>query len=278
MPGGGPVLPNLAIFKLTFWNAVLWGFSIALSWTWGLGLFFSVQMALQFGLAGLLCFAIPNAIGLIAFGWFTQHIARKFDTSLDFERHFLATVGSMRWVFLLYQVVAIALTFFALFKYVFIPLNINPVLIAFVVLGAALLLGEQFDIRRIKWSHFVFSLIIALSILLIGWGGGLYFNSVGHPPAPRVEGHDSIASFQFFGFLIPVLCGFLLGPWLDIQQWQRAIQIRREKSSIRTAYNFGGPLFFVIIMFHGTLALAIMGEATSLGILDTIVLPARDGL
>ncbi len=271
-------MSNLPILRPTFWNSTLWGFSVALSWTWGLGLFFSVQMALQFGMAGLLAFAIPNAIGLIAFGWFTQHIARKFDTSIDFERHFLATVGSMRWMFLLYQVVAIALTFFALFKYVFVPLGVNPVLVAFVLMGAALLLGEQFDIRKIKWSHFAFAVIICIAILLMGWGGGLYFSSAGVPPAPKIDGNDSVASFKFAGFMVPILCGFLLGPWLDIQQWQRAIQIRREKSSIRTAYNAGGLIFFVILLFHGTLALALVGEGERLGILDILIVPASDGL
>ncbi len=271
-------MPTLPFAKLSFWNSVLWGFSVALSWTWGLGLFFSVQIALQFGLAGLLFFAIPNAIGLMAFGWFTQHIARRYETGRDFERHFLTTVGNMRWMFLLYQVVAIALTCFALFMYVFVPLGVNPLLIAFVLLGAALLLGEQFDIQRIKWSHFAFSLIIALSILLIGWGGGLYFNSAGVPPAPMIEGHDPVVSWKFAGFLVPILCGFLLGPWLDIQQWQRAIQIRREKSNIRTAYNVGGLLFFGLLLFHGTLALAIVGEGARLDILDTLILPANDGL
>ena len=39
---------------------LLWGNSVALSWMWGLGLFFSVQFSLQYGLFGLLTFAIPG--------------------------------------------------------------------------------------------------------------------------------------------------------------------------------------------------------------------------
>src|SRR5690606_39771878 len=99
-----------------------------------------------------------------------------------------------------------------------------------------------------------------------------------YSPAPRIDGHDPVTSWKFAGFLVPILCGFLVGPWLDIQQWQRAIQIRREKSSIRTAYDVGGLIFFGILLFHGTLALAIVGEGFRLDIIDTLILPANDGL
>jgi len=269
--------------KLKHLNNPLWGFSIALSWTWGLGLFFSVQMAIQFGLAGLLAFAIPNAIGLAAFGWFAQYIADKFKNSLEFEKHFLKTVGELRWIFLLYQVTAIALTFFALFKYVFVPLDVPFGMIALIVLGAALLLGEQFDIKKLKWSHFVFSIIIILCILMIGVGGASYFTAANRAPKP-LEGETSIISFTFLGFFFPILVGFLLGPWLDVQQWQRAIQIRREGSNIRIAYIVGGLLFFGILLFHGTLALSLWAEARSLtaagpdNIIGAITQPAPDGL
>lgn len=266
-------------------NPFFWGCSIALSWTWGLGLFFSVQIAIQFGVAGLLAFAIPNALGLMAFGWLTQTIARKSESSLEFEKHFFRTVGNLRWVFLLYQVVAIALTFFALYKYVFLPLGVSPYLIALLMLGAGLLLGEQFKIAGLKWSHLAFSVIILLSILLIGWGGGSYFRMVDVMPRPfggveHILSHEGTfaPNWKFAGYFVPILVGFLLGPWLDIQQWQRAIQIRREHSSIRASYIFGGLLFFGILLFHGTLALAIWGEGIRLGITGALTQQTADGL
>jgi acyl-CoA thioesterase FadM len=256
----------LVLKALRIFNPALWGVSIALSWTWGLGLFFSVQMGIQFGLAGLLAFAIPNAVGLAAFGWFAEHIARKQGSGEEFEAHFLRSVGHLRWVFLLYQVIAISLTFFALFKYVFLPLGVNLPMVALLVMGAGLLLGEQLTIDKIKWSHLAMGCVIALSILLIGWGGASYFAMNDTIPRPDVQGVESVISWNFLGFFVPILVGFLLGPWLDIQQWQRAIQIRKESTNVRTAYTLGGLLFFGILMFHGTLALAIWGEATRLGL------------
>jgi len=263
--------------KLGKLNNPLWGCSVALSWTWGLGLFFSVQMAIQFGLGGLLAFAIPNAIGLAAFGWMAETISKQFSTSLEFEKHFLHTVGPMRWIFLLYQVVAIALTVFALFKYVAIPLGVDRYMVALIVLGAGLLLGEQFSIGHLKWSHFAMAVVILGSVLLIGWGGASYFHAAERMPQP-FEGHESILSWKFGGFFVPILVGFLLGPWLDIQQWQRAIQIRREQSNIRTSYLFGGAFFFLILLFHGTLALSLWTEARDLGIEQGLLQQAADGL
>lgn len=80
------------------------------------------------------------------------------------------------------------------------------------------------------------------------------------------------------GFFVPILVGLLLGPWLDIQQWQRAIQIRRENSNIRTAYLFGGAFFFLILLFHGTLGLSLWAEARALGIEQGLLQKATDGL
>lgn len=263
---------------LKFLNQPLWGFSIALSWTWGLGLFFSVQMAIQFGLPGLLAFAIPNALGLMCFGLFAEHITRRHETGNDLERHFLRTVGNLRWVFLAYQIIAIALTMFALLKYVFLPLDIPLMPVAALVLGASLLLGEQFTIKTLKWSHLAMALIIGLSILLIGWGGASYFHAHGRIPQ-YAGGVETTASLRFVGYFIPILVGFLLGPWLDIQQWQRAIQIRREKTHIGGAYVFGGLVFFGILMFHGTLGMAIWGEGRSLGMASAALAPPTwDGL
>jgi acyl-CoA thioesterase FadM len=257
-------------------HSFLWGSTVALSWTWGLGLFFSVQMAMHFGLAGLLGFAIPNAIGLFLFGFLTQRIARKHSDGRSFERHFLQTSGGLSWVFLLYAFTALSLTFFALLKYMIQPLGVDLGLAVLIILGAAVVLGEQFDISRIRFSHGIMLLIIALSLGLIG----LLFN--GWHGARGIEwglapGAVSPKSTLYVGFVIPIIAGLLVGPWLDIQQWQRAIQIHREGGSIQASYGFGSLLFFSIIVAHGFLALTSSSAAAQLGIANTPDV-ALDGL
>ena len=54
---------------------------------------------------------------------------------------------------------------------------------------------------------------------------------------------------------MPIIIGFLFGPWLDLQQWQRAIQMHRERVSIAAGYIIGSALFFGLILWHGVTAL-----------------------
>ena len=96
-------------------NALLWGNSVALAWMWGLGLFFSVQMTFMFGLQGLLLFAIPNALGLMLFGFLTQIVAKRHAGGQESLALFFDKFAKpFRLIFYLYQVVALALTVFAL--------------------------------------------------------------------------------------------------------------------------------------------------------------------
>ena len=94
---------------------------------WGLGLFFSVQFSLQYGLFGLLTFAIPNALGLMVFGGLTQLIAKRAGNGPDALGSFFANWSRpYRFVFFLYQILAITLTVFALVRYGWQPLGLQP--------------------------------------------------------------------------------------------------------------------------------------------------------
>ena len=136
-------------------GTLLWGNTVALSWMWGLGLFFTVQFTSQFGLFGLLTFSIPNFLGLLAFGLVTQQIARRNGGSESLANFFTRWSRPFRLVFFLYQILAIALTIFAIIRYVWQPLNLQPQVLflpltLLIVLAAAILFGEEFNIKRIK--------------------------------------------------------------------------------------------------------------------------------
>ena len=228
---------------------------------WGLGLFFSVQFSLQYGLFGLLTFAIPNALGLMLFGGLTQLIARRAGNGPDALGTFFANWSRpYRLIFFLYQLLAITLTIFALVRYAWQPLGLQPaglylLLTVLVILAAATLFGEEFDIRRIKYSHGVLGVIAlgAVGILVSQLG------SVGGNQ-PMLAGRNPFLGMNFWGYAIPICVGLTLGPWLDLQQWQRAIQIQREGKSPLLSYLFGGGLFFVLLLAHGSLALWVGGQ------------------
>jgi acyl-CoA thioesterase FadM len=246
-----------------WFNTCLWGNTVAFSWMWGLGLFFSVQFTSQFGLFGLLTFAIPNALGLFAFGLITHHLARRQEGgSESLARFFTGWSRPFRLVFFLYQFIAITLTIFAVIRYGWQPLNLQPEILylpltLFVVLAAGILFGEEFNIRRIKWSHGVIALIVLAAVGILLTAPSTISGQTPNVDVEKLPTND----WNFWGYAVPIMVGFLLGPWLDLQQWQRAIQMHRERVSIAAAYAFGGLQFFLLLLFHGLLAIWALGES-----------------
>lgn len=259
--------------NLRWLNALLWGNSVALAWMWGLGLFFSVQISFMFGMRGLLMFAVPNAIGLMLFGWLTQIVAKKHQGGQESLALFFDKFAKpFRLIFYIYQIVALSLTVFALVKYLFVPLlatfegfsgsavvALAVTMAVFVLLAVGCLFGEEFGIRKIKAGHALLGVLllscmvtVLLSLNPLELGSGVL--GLG-------EKYDYTET-RFWGLAVPLVVGLLVGPWLDLQHWQRAIQIHREKTSIRLSYVFGGLIFFCLLMFHGYLAMWVMGHAT----------------
>ncbi|MCE2928644.1 MAG: acyl-CoA thioesterase, partial [Candidatus Caenarcaniphilales bacterium] len=144
------------------------------------------------------------------------------------------------------------------------------ILVMGVFFGATIFLGEEFDIKRIKYSHAVFGLIMFASLgVLIN--SELFSNAdlisttvtssqQGMTASLAINNSAGLFSFESpienFAFWIPIAIGFLVGPWLDIQNWQRVIQIRKENLSTSAAYIIGGLIFWAILMLDGLVALA----------------------
>lgn len=258
--------------NLKWLNALLWGNSVALAWMWGLGLFFSVQISFMFGMQGLLMFAIPNAIGLMLFGALTQVVAKRHPGGHESLALFFDKFAKpFRLIFYIYQIVALSLTVFALVKYLFVPLlgtiqgfdgqvvkALSITMSVFVLLAVGCLFGEEFGIRKIKAGHALLGGLLILCVVSVLFS--LSPTGVGKGISGLGMNHGYTMS-RFWGLAVPLVVGLLVGPWLDLQHWQRAIQIHREETSIRLSYIFGGIIFFLLLLFHGYLAMWVMGNA-----------------
>lgn len=262
-------------------KTILWGNSVALAWTWGIGLFFSVQVAIQFGFDALIKFATIDAVGLTLFGVINDQIANKYKTAEAFEASFLAKAKNFKFGLLFYQFLAISLTLYVCMKYVTLPIGILSILVAGVFIGATIFLGEEFSISRIKYSHAAFGMVILASLLVLinsdlfnsesifkaalssnhgGLKAELDFSHGFLTWIEQAQNYVPLYTFKspvyYWAFGVPLVVGFLCGPWLDLQNWQRVIQIRKEGLSCTSAYIIAGVIFWTILVIDGSIAIA----------------------
>ncbi len=227
-----------------------WAPTISLSWFWGLSFFFSFHVTLTYGWLGFVGFAAPNALGLGLFGWVVGGTKSSPDMIV---KSFEDAYGG---VILLFQFAGAAITIFGFTAYFWTPVfggNAAIGAVLFVLCASAV--GHALTLPAIKWLH--------VGVLVVGVVAAalLYFALSASKEAWSVP----LASFdsRFYGLVVPTLVGFLLGPWLDIQQWQRAAAIHRDGGSIGVAYGAGALLFFGLLTINALLAAAAGGRSGS---------------
>ena len=240
-------------------RSLMWSPTIALSWLWGLGFFYAIHITFIYGLPGFLAFALPNAIGLGMFGWGVERFRSKLTLDVDFV-HLSTRYGG---VLLAYQVVAVAITLYAFAADYLQPLvGVLAIPVTLLVALLACTAGHVLRIQDFKALHgamLVLGVAAALSALRL-------MPAFGPHHVPMALGP------RFYGLIVPSLVGFLLGPWLDLQQWQRALRIRQEGSSIAHAYAGGGALFFCLIGINGLFAANLSVNAAG------VLRPGIDGV
>lgn len=228
-------------------KSLLWSPTIALAWLWGLGFFYSMHAAITQGWAGFLAFAVPNALGLAGFG---AVLDRRVPG--DLERPFLAAASGKLGALLGYQALAIGITVFAMLTCLGNELLGRLAIPAVLLLAlAAMATGQVLSLQALKRLH--------IGALVIGAAAAIG-TLLGMPALtePSVATH---AEGPALGLIVPTLVGFLLGPWLDLQHWHRAVQIRREGGSLTLAYGVGGLMFFALITVNAAIAIGLPASA-----------------
>ncbi|KQT57015.1 thioesterase [Methylobacterium sp. Leaf456] len=224
-------------------ESLSWSPTVALSWLWGLGFFYAIHVVLAHGWMGFAAFAAPNALGLFLFGWVLG------DPKRDPAAILRKAEGAYAGLFLLAQLFAVAITLFALHRYVGAPLfgeRAEGGLVGLVLVAA--ILGHALSLRRLRWIH-AGGLTVGVGAGLLAWTGLAAAMPAG--PTPLL-----VADERFFGLVAPTLVGFLLGPWTDLQHWQRVVEIRRGGGSVRLAYGVGAVLFLGLLTLNALIASA----------------------
>lgn len=222
-------------------RSLLWTPTIALSWLWGLGFFYSIHVTLAYGWLGFLAFATANAGGLFLFGWVLGAPKRDAPAILR------SAEGPYLGLFLFAQLCAVAITLFGFAAYLWTPMIGGDVAIGvglLVLIGCST--GHAANLTGLKHLHIVY--------LVFGVAAALTAFSAMRSAAAASEVPLFAFDSRFYGLVTPTLVGFLLGPWTDIQQWRRVVQIRRAGGSARLAYGVGAILFFILLAINALLA------------------------
>lgn len=224
-----------------FIRSATWAPTIALSWFWGLGFFYAIHVTLTYGWLGFLAFALPNATGLGLFGWLLGAPRRRIDTIVA------SVQGPYALLFLGAQFFAVAITIFGFAAYAWLPLFGRDSVVGLVALILiACSIAHAVPLRGLRTIHSVALVLglLACALLLV--------DLPRHPDGWTVPVHAF--DERFYGLVVPSLVGFLLGPWMDIQHWQRALEIRRSGGSVRVAYVTGAVLFLGLLTLNALLA------------------------
>lgn len=231
-------------------QSLAWSPTIALSWLWGLGFFYAIHVTFLYGWPGFVAFAVPNALGLALFGCAVEWFGPREGLEDSFGR-LASRYGGILFV---YQVAAVGITLFAFAADYLRPLVGGlaiPVAVLLAVIASTVgHVARVQDFRALHAAMVAVGVASALAAFLLMPAAG---------PARVAAGPD----LRFWGLVVPSLVGFLLGPWLDLQHWQRVLRIRREGASAARAYGGAGLLFLALLTLNALFAAALpQGVAT----------------
>ena len=229
-------------------QSLAWSPTIALSWLWGLGFFYSMHVTYLYGWPGFLAFAVPNACGLALFGGALEWLGPKPGGPETLQARFDRLAARYSGVLMTYQVVAVGITLVAFAAEFLAPLIGGLALpVALLLAVVACAVGHIVRVQDFRAMH---AAMLAAGLAL---AAGAFALLPATGPARTAGPLDA----RLYGLMLPSLVGFLLGPWLDLQQWHRALRIRHDGASTARAYAAGGALFFALIALNAAFAAAL---------------------
>lgn len=214
-PGRSGIVPALG-----------WGFYVACSWTWVIGMYLPVLLVRDYGFWGWVAFAVPNILGAAAVGW----VFRQGDAARRFAvRHATAT--------LVFSLVTVSFQ-------IFVMLWLLPRLLGWQ--AAALVLPVLLiSVTAASWRT-LSSRKIALAVWLLS-AGLMLLLGLGEilqaPPSAGIE-----PTWHLVGLAPVCVLGFLLCPYLDLTFLHARASTTAGQSRIAFGVGFG-VFFLAMIVF-----------------------------
>ena len=225
-------------------SPVVWGFYLACSWTWVIGMYLPTLLVRDYGLWGWVTFALPNVVGAAAMGW----VLRSREATIRIARDHKAAVFAFSAVTVSFQIYVL-MWLVPRLAGVFGIVLVLPALLLAASVPLAGLVGR----RGVAVAVWLCSLLVFLGL----WSAGVL-------TLPAATGTQP--TWHLAGLAPACLFGFALCPYLDAT-FLRA-RAHTDARGARIAFGVGFGLFF-LAMILGTLLYSVWviggGLATALG-------------
>jgi urea-proton symporter len=248
------------------------GLAISSHWFWAIAIFVGPAVAYNWGLIGLLWFAIPNAFSCIIVGYLALQVRKNYPEGYSLtayiKNNYSRRVSALfQLEFVLLTLAALLLAFTAINKlWVFSSLSlvIQPVYFSLIV-G---LITLAFTIKGgIRTSIFTGSLQTMLWLVFIA----VAISFVPTVSFDNLSGKNSLTTVFNEKFLttfaVPFLITILVGATSHGMMWQKAFSMPRE--SIMPAFAIGGLAFLIMVLGLGFLSLQAFATGLEIKTADT---------
>ena len=246
--------------------------AIASHWFWAIAIFVGPAVAYNWGLTGLLWFAIPNGASCLIVGWLASRVRDRYPDGYSLTAYirdnFSGRVSALfQLEFVLISLAALLLAFTAINKlWGFLALGqiVDP-LIASLVVGLVTL---AFTARGgIRTSIFTGALQTALwvgfiTVMLFMMSGADFSNLAGKNDLQTVFDHKFLTTFAV-AFLISIL----VGATSHGMMWQKAFSMPRE--NIMPSFAIAGAIFTFMVIGLGMLSIYSFNAGLEIKSADT---------
>lgn len=251
--------------------------AIASHWFWAIAIFVGPAVAYNWGVVGLLTFAIPNGISCLIVGILAHRIRDKYPNGFSLtsyiKENFGARVSALYQLeFVLISLAALLLSFTAinkLWEFTGLVTVIEPVY-ASLVIG---LITLAFTLRGgIRTSVFTGSV---QTVLWVGFITTMLFLIPGIP-MEAIAGKNALTTLANEKFLTTFAVAFvisiLVGASSHGMMWQKAFSMPKE--NILPSFSIAGLIFTFMVVGLGILSITAFGTGLPVKSADTAQMAA----
>lgn len=253
------------------------GLAIASHWFWAIAIFVGPAVAYNWGIIGLLTFAIPNGISCLIVGWLASRVRDKYPNGFSLtayiKENFSAKVSALYQLeFVLISLAALLLSFTAINKLwtfaglttivdsVYASLAVGLITLVFTLRGGIRTSIFTGSIQTVLWVAFIGTMLFLIPSI----------------PVDALAGKNvltTLANEKFLTtFAVAFVISILVGASSHGMMWQKAFSMPKE--NIIPSFSMASIIFTFMVIGLGMLSIAAFGTSLPVKSPDTAQMAA----